>query len=156
MTTDEYLKLSANTDIPDYEVVRQRLAEPGVAELLHAVMGIVTESGELMDALKKFLIYGKPLDEVNLREELGDSEWYTALAIRVLKAKYEEIWERNIAKLQKRYPEKFTEYHALNRDITAERLILSQGAVSDETVQQIGNRIVEERAALMKRLADGE
>lgn len=35
-----------------------------------------------------------------------------------------KIWDTNIAKLQARYPEKFTEEDALNRDLAKERQIL--------------------------------
>lgn len=37
----------------------------------------------------------------------------------------EQGMERNIAKLQQRYPDQFTEYSALNRDLGAERAALS-------------------------------
>lgn len=45
----------------------------------HASVGMVTEFGELIDPYKKFQIYGRPLDLVNIREELGDFMWYLAL-----------------------------------------------------------------------------
>lgn len=45
----------------------------------HAALGICTESAEIADAYKRFLVYGKPLDQVNLIEEVGDNLWYCAL-----------------------------------------------------------------------------
>ena len=130
MTPDEFLKASARTDIPDYNKVVERFNEPGVAELMHAIMGMVTEAGEMMDALKKYLIYGKPLDFVNITEESGDLEWYQALLLRTVQTRYETVMSINIAKLKKRYPEKFTESEALNRDLDAERAILEEGTNS--------------------------
>lgn len=50
--------------------------EPGQAHLLHMVMGVCGEAGELLDALKKHIIYGKQLDMHNVVEELGDIEFY--------------------------------------------------------------------------------
>lgn len=47
----------------------------------HAVIGFVTELGELLDICKKFLFYGKPYDVPHIVEELGDGLWYTALQI---------------------------------------------------------------------------
>jgi hypothetical protein len=35
--------------------------------------------------LKKHIMYGKEIDEVNAIEELGDSNWYEGLAIDVLR-----------------------------------------------------------------------
>jgi NTP pyrophosphatase (non-canonical NTP hydrolase) len=92
-------------------------------------LGLVTEAGELTDVLKKYLIYGKPIDWTNVSEELGDSQWYTALAIDVTGevvqgVTWEGIFDQNIAKLKARYPEKFTEQAALNRNLESERRIL--------------------------------
>jgi NTP pyrophosphatase (non-canonical NTP hydrolase) len=46
--------------------------------LLHMKMGLMTEIGEILDALKKHIAYGKELDVVNMREEWGDAMWYIA------------------------------------------------------------------------------
>jgi NTP pyrophosphatase (non-canonical NTP hydrolase) len=95
-----------------------------VAKLLHAVLGLVSEVGEIADALKKHLIYGKPLDLVNLVEEAGDVDWYKALLLDAIGSDIETAWERNIAKLEKRYGGEFTPEKALNRDLPAERAAL--------------------------------
>jgi NTP pyrophosphatase (non-canonical NTP hydrolase) len=42
----------------------------------HMIMGFVTEIGEAVDAYKKFLIYNKKLDIVNVSEEISDAMWY--------------------------------------------------------------------------------
>lgn len=52
-------------------------------DLLHCVTGLVTESAELVDAIKKHVFYGKPLDVVNIKEELGDLLWYIAIPVRI-------------------------------------------------------------------------
>jgi NTP pyrophosphatase (non-canonical NTP hydrolase) len=109
-----------------------RFTNPQTIRLLHGAMGLCTESGEFMDMLKKHLFYGKPLDLVNAAEEIGDTEWYCGLIIDVLKTTLDEVLTVNIAKLQKRFPEKFTEYHAENRNLDAERQILESTGVSDE------------------------
>lgn len=110
----------------EYQIAALRTAPVASADhdLLHAVMGLVTETGELMDALKKQHAYGKPLDLVNLREEAGDVLWYLPLLCRALGVSLETVAETNIAKLRARYPEKFTSGHALNRDLETERKIL--------------------------------
>lgn len=86
-----------------------------VYDLLHAVLGISGEAGELLDAVKKTFIYNKPLDVVNAKEELGDLLWYIALACRTLDVSFEEIMQMNIDKLSKRYPEKYTDADAIAR-----------------------------------------
>lgn len=164
----------------------------------HGAIGICTEIGELQDALKKHIIYGRDLDPVNIMEECGDIAWYIALVAdaadlslmpsetlytqntgalagdlrkkelldcafllgnengwfqyacsrletdgmpeqvqasngiaallhlgaTILNAcgyTWKDACERNIAKLAKRYGEKFSEFAALNRDLGAER-----------------------------------
>lgn len=81
-------------------------------DLMHATLGIAGESGELVDAVKKSIIYGKELDRVNMREEIGDIMWYIALMCRTLNFDLDELLQENIDKLKKRYPEKYTDEHA--------------------------------------------
>lgn len=98
-------------------------------ELLHAAIGISTESGEILDAFKKHLIYDKELDMINVAEELGDIFWYCAIITRYLEKNnnisFGDIITTNIEKLEARYPDKFTNESALNRDLVAEREILN-------------------------------
>lgn len=94
--------------------------------LLHAAIGIFTESGEMLEALLKQLITGE-LDKVNMMEEEGDLRWYEAILIDELGIPEDQILNTVIRKLEKRYPEKFTQEAALNRDLVAERESLEQG-----------------------------
>lgn len=94
------------------------------SRLLHAALGMVTEAGEFADAIKKNLFYGKDVDLTNLIEELGDMFWYIAIACDALEVSFEEVQRINIEKLKKRYPKKFTQDKAINRDLEAERKVL--------------------------------
>lgn len=42
----------------------------------HMGLGVVGEMGELADAIKKTTIYGKTMDVVHFKEEVGDVAWY--------------------------------------------------------------------------------
>src|SRR5687767_705976 len=114
MDAKTYQSDATVTDLMDYGPVLERLQNIKTVRLLHAGMGLCTEAGEFLDMLKKHILYGKPLDEVNLKEELGDKLWYTALALDELKTTFEEVMDVNIAKLRARYPNKFTEHDAIN------------------------------------------
>ena len=92
--------------------------------LLHAAIGLQTESAEFSDALKKHIFYGAELDKVNLKEEAGDLMWYLAIAFSALGTTFEAEQERVIKKLKTRYPDKFDEDKATNRDLDAERKVL--------------------------------
>ena len=163
----------------------------------HMNIGVITEIGEALDIFKKLLAYNKPLDLVNLGEELADMTWYIVNKCRmeelsldenfaevltdtqeVLETKlftkqdlpielkseailtlilvpycapvnnlfsapivqlamfhhiatwfgldYFQCLTNNIDKLKVRYPEKFTEEAAQNRDLEAERTELEK------------------------------
>lgn len=76
---------------------------PEDAHLMHMILGICGESGELLDAIKKSIIYRKPLDRENVVEELGDLEFYIAGLRQGLDISRVETLEHNIEKLSKRY-----------------------------------------------------
>lgn len=194
MNLKEYIELAKRTCA--------NLGQP--EDDFHMVMGLLTEMGEMVDCLKKNLAYNKPVDWVNVEEEMGDFLWYASNYCEFnnitidfpnwfyekKKPPYESKWEsdilelnwllgelsrniknkyydpsydeeyiipseimeimldvlaalafnlnkiavlsdanidiergmrNNIAKLQVRYPEKFTEENAINRNLEAER-----------------------------------
>lgn len=76
---------------------------PEGMDMIHAVLGISGEAGELLDAVKKASVYNKPLDRENVIEELGDLEFYMEQLRQRLGITREETLEANIAKLSKRY-----------------------------------------------------
>ena len=91
---------------------------------LHMVLGMQTEVAEIADVYKKCIAYKKPLDLVNIKEELGDAMWYIANLCNMHGWDLRDVLDTNIAKLEARYPEKFTEEQALNRNLSVERQIL--------------------------------
>ena len=48
----------------------------------HACLGIITESAEIVDTVKKHVYYDKELDLNNINEEIGDLLWYIAILYR--------------------------------------------------------------------------
>ena len=124
MTPNEYILNVLRTESTKDPIV----SEFGVnSRILHACMGTTTEAGELVDACKKSMFYGKQLDKVNLAEEAGDVLWYIAILCDELGITFEELFEVTITKLKKRYGDKFSDESAENRDLAAEREILESG-----------------------------
>ena len=124
ITSENYVQNVLRSESPVTNELRNRLQNEDTIRLLHAAMGMATEAGEFLDMLKKHIFYGKPMDFVNAKEEVGDQMWYAGLAIDVLKTTFDEVLTVNIDKLKSRYPEKFTEEAAINRDLNTERAIL--------------------------------
>ena len=106
LTVDEYQKLALRTakDMGSQEL-----------NLIHAAMGMSSDAGEFVDAIKKYVIYGKALDVTNAIEEIGDVMWFCALAAHALGHSLHTVVEQNIAKLAKRYPEKYSDEAAITR-----------------------------------------
>lgn len=117
MELNEYVQWTANTCAS---------LDTHKDDITHMLLGIITETGELSDIFKKNLAYGKEIDWVNVKEEIGDIAFYIASFCRINNLNLQEIINTNVEKLEARYPEKFTEYHANNRNLETERKILEK------------------------------
>jgi NTP pyrophosphatase (non-canonical NTP hydrolase) len=116
INSGNYVENVRRTEPRDYTQVKERLQDEDTIKLLHAALGLVTEAAEVADVLKKHIFYGKPIDSVNLKEEVGDGMWYAGIAIDVLRTTMDDVLSCNIEKLRKRYPDKFNVHDALHRD----------------------------------------
>ena len=65
----------------------------------HAGTGICGEAGELLDAVKKYAVYQKPIDLKNVVEEMGDLEFYMEQLRSALNITREEVIAHNVEKL---------------------------------------------------------
>jgi len=106
MNINEYQKLAMTTLNP-------ALCEKDV--LINGVMGLCGEAGECIDLVKKHLAQGHELDKQKLAKELGDVAWYLAETATAIGYSLEEVFQRNIDKLKKRYPEGFCTENSLHR-----------------------------------------
>lgn len=201
MNLQTYIPLALRTEAPTSNVAKAIVGSAStdlnhrLVRTLHAVMGLSTEVGELLEAYNDAKKAGK-MDRVNVGEEIGDCFWYNAIFIdangidhdamledpscgkglrvgrllrqmsvdasilmdeckralfynkdfneaRLLET-FGDLYSRqmklcgyfrfnpdelraiNISKLQTRYPEKFSENEAVNRDLEGERKVLSE------------------------------
>lgn len=109
-------------------------------DVIHMTLGMITELGELADNFKKYIAYGKEIDWINVKEELGDIFWYFIGMCNVLGFTLEDIMDTNKRKLAKRYKNGFTPKEALNRNTDLERKELENGVVFfGEGVFQLAN-----------------
>lgn len=76
---------------------------PWKMNVLHASVGISGEAGELLDAVKKAVIYNKQMDINNIIEELGDLEFYMEQLRQELGIHRETTLQANMDKLAIRY-----------------------------------------------------
>lgn len=123
MQPNEYSLKTVRTDHDEHHVQKmiERLQDETTARLVHYSLGIGTESGELQDAIKKYIAYGRVMDGVNIVEECGDLLWYIDRTLKRVGFTIEQAMAMNINKLEKRFPEKFSEENAVQRDLLTER-----------------------------------
>lgn len=76
---------------------------PEDADMMHMAIGIAGEAGEILDCIKKAIIYRKPLDKKHLMEEMGDLEFFSEGLRQTVGLTREEILEHNQKKLGVRY-----------------------------------------------------
>lgn len=124
-------------NIYEYETKAMRTAKDMGStkmNLIHAALGVASDGGELVDAIKKHTVYGKLLDYDNVIEEMGDILWFLALTAKSIGTTLEVVMEANIEKLAKRYPEKYSDEAAIARedkqhqiDVQTSKIIESEG-----------------------------
>lgn len=83
--------------------------------LINGVMGLCGESGEAIDIVKKWLMQGHELDKKHLVRELGDVAWYLAEAATALDVPLEAVFQGNLDKLRRRFPNGFDTGASVNR-----------------------------------------
>lgn len=98
--------------------------------VFHGIIGIITEAGELAEALRKVLEGETKLDAVNVQEEMSDIAWYKAILHDALNLDWGQGLRNVINKLRIRYPEKYSDQAAAERNLDAERAALEVGVTS--------------------------
>jgi len=95
MTFDEYQTKALRTSRQDKN-----------DELFHLVLGLVGEAGEIAEKMKKLVRDHNSdeaaIDREDMKKELGDVLWYTAVLADYLGISMEEVASKNIAKLADR------------------------------------------------------
>ena len=102
----------------DYQQLAQRTANTKLpsTKIENGLLGLFGEDGECADTLKKYLYQGHELDKGHMIEELGDVLWYCAELACGLGVTLDDVAQRNIDKLKRRYPEGFDAERSRNRE----------------------------------------
>ena len=98
---------------PGADIMNSLTAEK--VNIWHLATGVSGEAGELLDAIKKHVIYNKPLDRENIIEELGDLMFYMEGLMQALSISGEECISANIEKLGVRYSQGYSDKAAQER-----------------------------------------
>jgi len=109
---EEFVDAVTSDCSKDFVDLSDRLVElnregANIERLTTSGVGLAAESGEFLEIVKKMVFQGKPWNSDNREHliiELGDVMWYVAQACMALDISFEEVLERNVKKLEKRYP----------------------------------------------------
>ena len=98
-----------------------RTEEIQVARLLTALIGMMAESGEFAEVVKKKVFQANTQftdDEIyHMKRELGDVLWYWIQGCTALGFSPTAVVEENIRKLEKRYPNGFEVFRSEHREV---------------------------------------
>lgn len=113
----------------EYMIVGDREALNVDTRVAHGVIGTFTEAGELLEALVEQIQTGS-MDSVNLKEEIGDVQWYQHVLANAAGTNIDQCLEAVVKKLKDkkkgRYADGYSHESAVERDIDAEREVLEQ------------------------------
>lgn len=118
MTINDYQQecLRTGSGTPDCIYLTTGADSKKYARLLEGLMGLNGEAGECIDIFKKNIFQGHRLDVEHLAKELGDVAWYLAISADAIGYDLETIFQMNVDKLQKRYPNGFDTELSKHRD----------------------------------------
>lgn len=109
-----------------------KIVEEGSEVLLRGgnpLESLTIYSSELLDMVKKQIFYGKPLNIEAAVSAVSNMKLALIIGTDMNDGSpyyFDEVVDANIKKLQKRYPEKFSEEAAVNRDVKAEYAAMSR------------------------------
>ena len=110
MTIDEYQQAALRTaNVSAYK--------DALSAMTNAALGLCGESGEVADIVKKATFQGHDFEseKEHVVKELGDVAWYLALGAWAVGVPLSEIFELNIEKLKRRYPDGFDAERSMHR-----------------------------------------
>lgn len=86
----------------------QQKANKTLAENEHVLtnlsLGLASETGEVVDLVKKYTFQGQDLDKDQLGHEVGDVLWYLSQIAQWANIDFDDVAKKNLAELAKRYP----------------------------------------------------
>lgn len=100
MNSNEYRKLARRT-------MNRSLSKR--EQLTMLALGLGGEAGEVVDLVKKAVFHGHEMDRDELIKETGDVIWYLENLLDHFGIPMSEVYEKNVQKLLKRYPDGFSE-----------------------------------------------
>ena len=149
MNPNDYQREAARTEASQHKALHRLMMAPdptlalpndvgilGPTRLLHGIIGVINELGEITSLIQKKYWYGKDISDEELAkkvlDEAGDIQWHLMQILSSQGVAFGRVLEANIAKLKARYPDAGWSAEACeNRDREAEAKAV--GGIVDPT-----------------------
>lgn len=93
----------------DYQKLANRTLYGNEQVLTNLALGLASESGEVVDIVKKYAFQGHELDEKMMSKKIGDVLWYLSQIAEWNNLDFDRVARENIEQLKQRYPERHAE-----------------------------------------------
>ncbi|MSD83233.1 nucleotide pyrophosphohydrolase [Lactobacillus curvatus] len=90
----------------DYQKLANRTLYGNEQVLTNLALGLASESGEVVDIVKKYAFQGHELDEQIMSKKIGDVLWYLSQIAEWNNLDFDKVARENIEQLKQRYPER--------------------------------------------------
>lgn len=87
----------------DYQKLANRTLLGNEQVLTNCALGLASESGEVIDLIKKYTFNGEDLKRDELVKEMGDVLWYLSQVAEWADIPFNDVAQQNITKLNARY-----------------------------------------------------
>jgi len=88
----------------DYQSLANRTLYGNEQVLTNLSLGLASETGQVVDLVKKYTFHGASLNKDQLTKQMGDVLWYLSQVAEWADIPFDEVAKQNIAKLNQKYP----------------------------------------------------
>lgn len=88
----------------DYQAEANKTLYGNEQVLTNCALGLSSETGKVVDMIKKYTFHGSDLDQEQLAKKMGDVLWYLSQIAEWADIPFDDVAKLNLEKLANRYP----------------------------------------------------
>lgn len=92
----------------EYQSLANRTLYGNEQVLTNLSLGLASETGQVVDLVKKYTFHGDQLNKEQLTKQMGDVLWYLSQVAEWADIPFDEVAQQNITKLNHKYPNEKT------------------------------------------------
>lgn len=91
-------------NLNDYQQNANKTLAGNEHVLTNLSLGLASDTGQVIDMIKRYTFQGSDLNKDDLKDELGDVLWYLSQIALWADIPFEDVAQSNLETLAKRYP----------------------------------------------------